>query len=141
MAEEKNAASTDKSQNERITPFSDEELDRFRELIEQKRKEALEEIDRWRSFLSTDNREELDSDSGYSFHLADSASVGTDREQAYMMIDRQQKLIGYLDRALERINNKTYGICRVTGKPINPERLEAIPHTEISVEAKLKSKR
>ena len=141
MAEETKGKSSGKHETKRITPFTDQELEAFRELIVSKRHEAMEEIERWKSYLSGDNREELDSDSGYSFHLADSASVGTDREQAYMMMDRQQKLIGYLDRALERIDNKTYGICRVTGKPINRERLEAIPHTEISIEAKLKSKR
>ena len=141
MAEEKNNNSSGETKQTIITPFTEEELQYFYDLILQKRQEAKNEIDRWRSYLSNDNREELDSDSGYSFHLADSASVGTDREQAYMMIERQQKLIGYLDRALERINNKTYGICRVTGRPINRERLEAIPHTEISIEAKLKSKR
>ncbi len=127
--------------SKRITPFTDKELEFFRALIEKKRQEAMDEIERWRSYLSNDNREELDTDSGYSYHLADSASVGTDREHAYMMVERQQKLIGYLNRALDRIENKTYGICRVTGKPINRERLEAIPHTEISVEAKLKNKR
>ena len=141
MTEDKKKNSSEEPENKLITPCSDEELEYFRQLILQKRDEASEEIERWKSYLSNDNREELDSDSGYSFHLADSASVGTDREHAYMMMDRQQKLIGYLDRALERIKNKTYGICRETGKPINKERLEAIPHTEISVEAKLRSKR
>ncbi|MBN2412225.1 TraR/DksA C4-type zinc finger protein [candidate division KSB1 bacterium] len=133
--------SSEKSNEKIKTPFNDKELEYFRKLILQKRQDALDEIDRWKSYLSNDNREELDSDSGYSFHLADSASVGTDREHAYLMMDRQKKLIGYLDRALERIENKTYGICRVTGKPINRERLEAIPHTEISIEAKLKNQR
>ena len=56
------------------------------------------------------------------------------------MIDRQERLITYLDRALERIEQKTYGICRVTGRPIDRERLEAIPHTELSVEGKMLEK-
>ena len=133
--------SSEKSNEKKKTPFTDKELKYFHQLVIQKRQDALDEIERLRSYLSNDNREELDSDSGYSFHLADSASVATDREYAYLMMDRQKKLIGYLDRALERIENKTYGICRVTGKPINRERLEAIPHTEISVEAKLKNQR
>jgi len=141
MAELNKKKSSEKSNEKLKTPFSAKELDYFRKLILQKRQDAYDEIARWKSYLSNDNREELDSDSGYSFHLADSASVGTDREHAYLMMDRQKKLIGYLDRALERIENKTYGICRVTGKPINRERLEAIPHTEISVEAKLKNQR
>ena len=141
MAELNKKKSTEKSGEKVKTPFSDKDLEYFRQLILQKRQDAYDEIERWKGYLSNDNREELDSDSGYSFHLADSASVGTDREHAYLMMDRQKKLIGYLDRALERIENKTYGICRVTGKPINRERLEAIPHTEISVEAKLKNQR
>ncbi|HQG45184.1 MAG TPA: TraR/DksA C4-type zinc finger protein, partial [bacterium] len=58
-------------------------------------------------------------------------------DNVYIQIERLRTLIGYLDRALERIKNKTYGICRVTGTPIPRERLEAIPHTEISVAAKL----
>ncbi|MEM9665117.1 MAG: TraR/DksA C4-type zinc finger protein, partial [Bacteroidota bacterium] len=63
-----------------------------------------------------------------------------EREKLYLMIARQQKYIGYLDRALERVKNGTYGICKVTGKPIAKERLEAVPHTEISIEAKLKQR-
>ncbi|HPG38928.1 MAG TPA: TraR/DksA C4-type zinc finger protein [bacterium] len=141
MTTEKKKTSEKNNTNKRMTPFTDKELEFFRALIIKKRQEAMDEIERWRSYLSNDTREELDTDSGYSYHLADSASVGTDREHAYMMVERQQKLIGYLNRALERIDNKTYGICRVTGKPINRERLEAIPHTEISIEAKLKNQR
>ena len=57
------------------------------------------------------------------------------------MLARQKKYIGYLDRALERIDNRTYGVCKVTGNPISRERLEAVPHTEISIEAKRKQKR
>ena len=59
----------------------------------------------------------------------------------YLMISRQQKFIGYLDRALRRIENKTYGICKITGKPIPKKRLEAVPHTETTVEAKLQEKK
>lgn len=125
----------------RISPFSDEELEYFRRLILEKKKETELEIERLSSGLSKDSRELLDDDSGYSFHMADSASVSTGRESNYIMIDRLQKLLGYLDRAIERINNKTYGICRVTGKPIPKERLEAIPHTELSVEGKMMEQR
>jgi RNA polymerase-binding transcription factor DksA len=57
------------------------------------------------------------------------------------MIARQQKYIGYLDRALERIDNRTYGVCKVTGKAISKDRLEAVPHTEISIEAKLQQQK
>lgn len=121
----------------RVTPYSDKELEYFRALILEKKKEAEQEIESLKSQVSQDNRGELDNDSGYSFHIADSAAVATGRENVYIMIDRQQKLIGYLDRALQRIDNKTYGICRVTGGQIPKERLEAIPHTELSVEGKM----
>jgi len=58
-----------------------------------------------------------------------------------MMIARQQKYVGYLDRALERVDGKTYGVCKVTGDTISKERLEAVPHTEISIAAKLQQKK
>lgn len=121
-------------------PWSDSDLRFFQDLILRKRKEALEEVERLRSQIVRDNRADLDEDSEYSFHMADAASVATDREYVYRMIDRQERLITYLDRALERIEQKTYGICRVTGRPIDRERLEAIPHTELSVEGKMLEK-
>ncbi len=135
---------TDKTKNkgdEPIkTPFSDKELDYFRELIETRREEAQQEVDRLREQLKNE-AESDEHDNAYSFHMADAGTDAMEREKVYMMIDRQRKYIGYLDRALDRIENRTYGICKVTGKPIPKERLEAIPHTEISVEAKMQQKR
>jgi DnaK suppressor protein len=124
----------------RRTLFNEKDLEHFRELIVAKRNEAVEEIRHLKALLENDDRDHLDADSAYSYHLADSATDAMERESTYLMIDRQQRLIGYLDRALERIANKTYGICRVTGYPIDRERLEAIPHTEISIEAKLRER-
>ena len=96
---------------ERKTSYSDEELKYFRSLILQKKQEAEKEIDMLQGQVARDNRDELDNDSGYSFHIADSAAVATGRENVYIMIDRQQKLINYLDRALDRIENskRTFG--------------------------------
>ncbi|OFY83940.1 MAG: molecular chaperone DnaK [Bacteroidetes bacterium RBG_19FT_COMBO_42_7] len=122
----------------RRTPYNDKDLEHFRELILAKRDEAVEEIKHLKAQLENNDRDHLDADSAYSYHPADSATDAMERESTYLMIDRQQKLIGYLDRAFERIANKTYGICRVTGYAIDRERLEAIPHTEISVEAKIR---
>ncbi|MBN1782180.1 molecular chaperone DnaK [bacterium] len=133
-AEKKSAAEGSKKSK---YPWTDEDLAFFQDLILEKRREALEEIECLRSQVVSDNKADLDEDSEYAYHMADSASVATDREYIYRMIDRQERLIGYLDRALERIQNRTYGICRVTGMPINRERLEVIPHTELSVEGKL----
>lgn len=85
-------------------------------------------------------RENADGDTAYSLHMAEAGTEAMEREKVYLMIARQQKFIGYLDRALDRIENKVYGLCKVTGKPISRERLEAVPHTQISIEAKRKQK-
>ena len=121
-------------------PLSDAELAYFKDLILQKRKDAVQEIEGLKNRIHNDNHRDLDNDSEYSYHMADSASVSTDREQVYQMMDRLEKFVGYLDRALDRIENKTYGICRVTGKKIDKERLEVIPHTQLSIEGKLMEK-
>lgn len=122
------------------SPFSDEELEHFRQLIVDKRRKATDDIDRMRAQIQ-DAREQAENDTAYSFHMADAGTDAMEREKLYLMIARQQKYIGYLDRALQRIENGTYGICKVTGEPISRERLEAVPHTEISIEAKKKQKK
>lgn len=124
---------------DRKTPFSDEELDHFRGLVEERRRKASEDIERMRAQIEN-AREQADDNSPYSFHMADAGTDAMEQEKLYLMIARQQKYIGYLDRALERIEHGTYGICKVTGKPISKERLEAVPHTEISIAAKKKQK-
>lgn len=118
------------------TPFTDAELKHFEDLILTKRKKAAEDVERMRAQLA-DAREQAENDTAYSFHMADAGTDAMEREKLYLMIAREQKYVGYLDRALERIANKTYGICKVTGNQISKERLEAVPHTEISIEAKL----
>jgi RNA polymerase-binding protein DksA len=125
---------------DRTSPFSDDELEHFKELILKRRKAAMEDIERMRSQID-EASEQASDNTAYSFHMADAGTDAMEREKLYLMIARQQKYVGYLDRALERIENNTYGICKVTGKPISKERLEAVPHTEISIEAKLKQKK
>ena len=124
----------------RSSPFSDEELEYFKQLILERRQSAISDIESMRAQLR-DSREQAENDTAYSFHMADAGTDAMEREKLYLMVARQQKYVGYLDRALDRINNDTYGICKVTGKPIAKERLEAVPHTEISIEAKLKQKK
>jgi RNA polymerase-binding protein DksA len=126
-------------EEERETPFSDEELEHFRELLLQRRREARDEIEQMREQIDQ-AKEQAGDNSAYGVHMADAGTDAMEREKLHLMIARQQKYIGYLDRALERIKNKTYGICRVTGEPIAKERLEAVPHTEISIEAKRQEK-
>ncbi len=123
-----------------VTPFTDEELEHFKTLIEDRKRSALDDISSLRSQLA-DSREQSENDTAYSFHMADAGTDAMEREKLYLMVARQQKFVGYLDRALDRIKDKTYGVCKVTGDPISRERLEAVPHTEISIEAKLQQKK
>jgi len=122
------------------TPFSDRELETFRTVILEKRRAANDDKERLENQIGN-LREHSGNDTAYSYHMADAGTDAMEREKLYLMIARQRKFIGYLDRALERIDNKTYGVCRVTGKPIAKERLMAVPHTELSVEAKKRQRK
>ncbi len=122
---------------ERVTPYNDEELEYFRQIILKKRTEAEQDLDMLQESLK-ESMENASDDSAYSFHMADAGTDAQEREKTYMLYNRTRKFIKYLDAALERIDNKTYGICKVTGKKISKGRLEAVPHTQISIEAKLK---
>jgi len=74
--------------------------------------------------------------SNYSFHMADQGTDAMEREKSFMFAARDEKYLKQLNDALARIENGTYGICRKTGKLISRERLEAVPTTTISVQAK-----
>jgi RNA polymerase-binding protein DksA len=134
-----NNTTADSGPDERKTPFSDDELEHFKDLLLKRRKNAREDIERMREQIE-EAKEHAGDNSAYSFHMADAGTDAMEREKLYLMIARQQKYIRYLDRALERIENKTYGVCKVTGEPIAKERLEAVPHTEISIKAKQEQK-
>ncbi len=117
------------------TPLETEDLAFFKNLIEKRKAEAMDDITRMKEHLAN-AREQSENDTAFSSHMADAGTDAMEREKLHLMVARQQKYVGYLDRALERIENHTYGICKVTGKPISKERLKAVPHTEISIEAK-----
>lgn len=131
------SAKKDDNQKERVSPYSDEELEYFREIIVKKRKDAEQELESLQSSLR-DSMENASDESAYSFHMADAGTDAQEREKTYMLYNRTRKFIRYLDDALERIENKTYGVCKVSGKKISKGRLEAVPHTQLSIEAKLK---
>lgn len=126
-----------KDSEDRISPYSDKELEYFREIILKKREDAEQELESLQSSLR-DSMENASDESAYSFHMADAGTDAQEREKTYMLYNRTRKFIKYLDDALKRIDNKTYGICKVTGKKISKGRLEAVPHTQLSIEAKLK---
>jgi DnaK suppressor protein len=126
-----------KDNAERISPYSDEELEYFRAIIMKKREDADKDLNILMDALK-ESTENSSDESAYSFHMADAGTDAQEREKTYMLYNRTRKFIKYLDDAMQRINNKTYGICKVTGKKISKGRLEAVPHTQISIEAKLK---
>ncbi|TVR30319.1 MAG: molecular chaperone DnaK [Balneolaceae bacterium] len=132
MASAKDSKSTD-----RVTPYSDEELEYFKEIILKKRDEAEQELNTLQNLLR-ESMENASDESAYSFHMADAGTDAQEREKTYMLFNRTKKFVRYLEDALVRIENKTYGVCKVTGKKIAKGRLEAVPHTQLSIEAKLK---
>lgn len=131
------AAAKESQNEERVTPYSDEELEYFREIIIKKRDEAENELTTLQNLLR-ESMENASDESAYSFHMADAGTDAQEREKTYMLFNRTKKFVRYLDDALKRIDNKTYGVCKVTGKKIAKGRLEAVPHTQLSIEAKLK---
>lgn len=131
------AASNESQNEERVSPYNEEELEYFREIIIKKRDEAEQELNTLQNLLR-ESMENASDESAYSFHMADAGTDAQEREKTYMLFNRTKKFIRYLDDALKRIDNKTYGVCKVTGKKIAKGRLEAVPHTQLSIEAKLK---
>ncbi|HFX17689.1 MAG TPA: TraR/DksA family transcriptional regulator [Flavobacteriales bacterium] len=110
--------------------YTDEELQEFKELILQKKEQAQKDIDVLRSLL--DNH---DMTQTKIVTFEDSASTYS-KESNLKLIGRLERFVRDLDNALIRIENKTYGICRETGKLISKKRLMAVPHATLSIEAK-----
>ncbi|MCB0515780.1 MAG: TraR/DksA C4-type zinc finger protein [Chitinophagales bacterium] len=113
--------------------YSDEELQEFKELIIKKLHSAREELDYLQQQIKSSSEELVDG----KFMGLDDGSVTLEKEHLNKLASRQVQYIQYLENALIRIENKTYGICRVTGKLISKERLKAVPHATLSIEAKL----
>ena len=117
------------------TRFSDAELKEFEDLINNKLEQARSDYDQLQRSLSyeDDNRTE---DTAPTFKMMEDGSDTMSREETAQLAARQQKFIMNLENALLRIKNKTYGVCRVTGKLIAKERLRLVPHATMSIEAK-----
>jgi RNA polymerase-binding protein DksA len=130
-------AAKESTNEERVSPYSDKELEHFRDIIIKKMEDAEEELHALQRTLR-ESMENSSDESAYSYHMADAGTDAQEREKTYMLYNRTRKFVKYLDDALQRIDNKTYGVCKVTGKKISKGRLEAVPHTQLSIEAKLK---
>ena len=119
--------------------YSDEELEEFKQLINAKIELAQREYQQIMDTLTGKDGNGVD-DTMPTYKVLEEGSMTQTKEELTNMAARQQKFIQGLQAALVRIENKTYGICRVTGKLIPKERLRAVPHATLSIEAKLAQK-
>jgi RNA polymerase-binding transcription factor DksA len=118
-----------------IMRYSDAELGEFRELINRKLDAAKKELAYLQGLITRKDEMGGDNDDARYMTMED-GSMSMEREQLSQMASRQITFIDHLEKALMRIENKTYGICRVTGKLIDKARLRAVPHATLSIEAK-----
>ena len=125
-----------KQENEK-TRYSESDLQEFKTLLLDKLRSAKEELNALATSLSSPNANGTDDTAG-TYKTLEDGSATLEKEQINQLAARQKKFIEQLEAALVRIENKTYGVCRETGKLIQKERLRAVPHTTLSMEAKLK---
>jgi DnaK suppressor protein len=118
--------------------YSDKELNEFKDLILTKLSEARIDYDLLKGTLSRQHDHGTD-DTCPTFKLTEDAADIYTKEEVAQLAVRQQKFIEQLQNALIRIENKTYGICKISGKLIAKERLKSVPHTTMSIDAKLDS--
>jgi RNA polymerase-binding transcription factor DksA len=115
--------------------YSDTELTEFRELIQKKLDQAKKELTYLQGLIT--RKDEMGGDETENRYMTmEDGSMSMEREQLAQMASRQINYIDHLEKAMMRIENKTYGICRVTGKLIDKARLRAVPHATLSIEAK-----
>ncbi|MDF0718990.1 MULTISPECIES: TraR/DksA family transcriptional regulator [Chryseobacterium group] len=115
--------------------YSDADLKEFKELIQQKIEKAEKDLMLIRESFINDQNNGTD-DTSPTFKAFEEGAETLSKEQNAILAGRQEKFVRDLKNALIRIENKTYGICRVTGKLIGKERLRAVPHATLSIEAK-----
>lgn len=120
--------------------YSDEELEEFRNIINEKLALARRDYDEMMDTLMNKNGNDVD-DTSPTYKVLEEGSATQTKEELIQMAARQQKFIKGLEAALVRIENKTYGIDRITGKLIPKERLRAVPHATLSVESKQNRKK
>jgi len=119
------------------TRYTDSDLKEFQGLIDEKLKTARENYDELQRALSHQDDNTTD-DTSPTFKMMEDGSETMSREETAQLAARQEKFIRNLENASLRIKNKTYGICRVTGKLIPKERLRLVPHATMSIEARNK---
>ena len=119
------------------TRYSDEELEEFRQIILQKLEKAKQDYELLKSSITMSDNNDTQ-DTSPTFKVLEEGAATLSKEEAGKLAQRQQKFIQHLQAALVRIENKTYGICRESGLLIPKERLRAVPHATLSIDAKEK---
>lgn len=118
-----------------ITRYSDEDLQEFKTIILKKLEKAREDYDLLRATITHTSSNGTD-DTSPTFKILEEGATTLSKEESGRLAQRQLKFIHHLEAALVRIENKTYGICRETGKLIEKDRLKIVPHATLSMEAK-----
>ncbi|HQB27380.1 MAG TPA: TraR/DksA C4-type zinc finger protein [Paludibacter sp.] len=121
------------------TRYSDIELEEFRQIINEKLEKAQQDYEMLRNGLTNLDGNDV-TDTSPTFKVLEEGAATLSKEESGRLAQRQMKFIQHLQAALIRIENKTYGICRETGKLIPKERLRAVPHATLSIEAKSQQK-
>ncbi len=119
------------------TRYTDEELAEFKDIILKKLEKAQKDYDILKGAITHSESNDTE-DTSPTFKVLEEGATTLSREEAGKLAQRQLKFIQHLKAALVRIENKTYGVCRETGKLIAKERLRAVPHATLSIEAKQK---
>ncbi|MCQ2605656.1 MAG: TraR/DksA C4-type zinc finger protein [Bacteroidales bacterium] len=121
--------------SEEKTRYSDEELAEFKQIILEKLEKATRDYEQLKKSLQSLDGNDIQ-DTSPTFKMIDEGASILTKEESGKLAERQEKFIQHLKDALVRIENKTYGICRETGKLISKERLRAVPHATLSIDAK-----
>ncbi|HPX98917.1 MAG TPA: TraR/DksA C4-type zinc finger protein [Bacteroidaceae bacterium] len=119
--------------------YSDQELEEFRQIINEKLEVAQTNYDALKASLMNADNNSTD-DTSPTYKVMEEGATTLSKEETTRLAQRQMKFIQSLQAALVRIENKTYGICRETGKLIPKERLYAVPHATLTIEAKQKKR-
>ena len=120
------------------TPYGQEELEHFKEILIKQREETREEIDQLKESLEDLKTRAADESSAQAHHPGNVGTEEGEEETLYVLVRRSRDKLKETNAALDRIELGTYGVCEDTGKKIQKERLEAIPHTRYSIEARRK---
>jgi DnaK suppressor protein len=121
------------------TRYSDEELSEFKQIILEKLDQAKKDYELLKSAITQSESNDTQ-DTSPTFKVLEEGAATLSKEESGKLAQRQLKFIQHLQAALVRIENKTYGICRETGKLISKERLRAVPHATLSIDAKQRQK-